>query len=769
MTGRPVCLCFMVRRGWGVSISILHRRVMFYKLCFPNQVMGGGGKSHPKCRADLHCFLFCFQLQPFMGACLGNLRNLIIGGNSLEYLPQDVFVSFPNLDQLKLTMNGIEVMDKSAFSGLHKLTHLDLSENRLFSPNPDWFQDLESLEVLDLSHNNLHMLPREGFRFLTSLRILDLSFNQIQHVYPHAFHGLTGLKQLFLNSNHIPSVPFQSTRIFSSIELMDISNNHFKYLQAGDFHGLNVSHLKLNNNKNLLIIDKDTFVNLQLLEKLEVQNNEKLVYLDRRAFTGLKRLDTILLSGNGFTGLDPGSIPSLPTVKALSLGGNPWTCDCRLEWIDSVLSASQSDVTLVDKRTTSCAAPDTKMGCLIPAAANQEKCDKANGTASSQDIAENDNDPDTSLHPSSTQRPPLSQDVQSSKHSVTSQPSESSACKPAVVALFAKAIEPYIGEEIQLDCRARGQPEPEIEWIISTNKGTDTFHILKPGQSLSRDTRVSVLETGSLHIEYVNHYDIGNYTCKAVNVHGESAFTGSLTIKSVLSHIIVVRVTDTSVTVTWKTDIHVHGYQILYRVKAPNSTIYHKVDILPYMKYYTVSGLSPRTGYEICIAVKHGEKSLLISCNITGTKSIGYTKTAVHDATGYIVGGTTVCLCAFVVLMCIGSHAVRMYNRKRKYPLEGQTGEDSDMFLAGLDSLSETSPMTYENRFALMFDDSDIEEIQISAAEASASLGLRIDTDVWQNQQHLYFCHSLMDLSTPQFNLFVPQWNVCALIRHKCF
>ena len=38
--------------------------------------------------------------------------------------------------------------------------------------------------------------------------------------------------------------------------------------------------------------------------------------------------------------------------------------------------------------------------------------------------------------------------------------------------------------------------------------------------------------------------------------------------------------------------------------------------------------------------------------------------------------------------------------------------------------------MTYENRFALMFDDSDIEEIQNSAAEASAALGLRTDTDL---------------------------------------
>ena len=652
-----------------------------------------------------------YQLQPFLSMCLGNLRDLIINGNTLEYLPQDIFVTFSNLEHLALARNGIEVIDKAAFRGLHKLIDLDLSDNRLFSPNAGWFQDLQALENLDLSKNNLHFIQSKVFRYLERLKGLDLSFNQIQHVYTHAFYGLSGLQQLLLNNNHITHIP--SLSVFNRIDLIDISNNHFKYLKSRDFNRVNVLHLKISNNKHLRIIDRESFANMPILRKLEIRDNINLVYVDRSAFVNLDQLQMLLLSGNGFTSLEKGIVSSLPNIESLALGGNPWTCDCRLNWIDSVLSSNH--VTLLDRQLSTCLHPDTKLGCAIPA--NHQKCDNTSSFTSADKQLKL---PNRTIH-----TPPQSQQK---NHQLL--PKSSQNCGPLVVALFESEIQTYIGEELQLDCRAQGDPKPDIKWIISSHNGADSFHVMKPGQGLEGDNRVSVLQTGSLHIEYVNHHDIGNYSCRASSANGVSVRTSELKIRNVLSHIIILRVTDLSVTVTWKTDNHVSGYQILYRHKVTNSATYHKVDILPYMKYYTVSGLIPRTSYEFCIAVKHKETSLLISCNVTATVSTGYKHTAVHDATGFIIGGTIVCLLVFVALMCIGSHMVRKYNQKRRFPLEGQCGEDSDMFLAGLDPLSELSPMTYENRFASLFDDSDIEEIQISAAEASASLGLRKDDDL---------------------------------------
>ena len=665
--------------------------------------------------------LLSLQLQPFLTTCLDHVAYLLLGGNSLEYLPQDVFVHFRNLQSLLLTRNGLEVLDKYAFRGLHLLRTLDLSKNRLFSPNTLWFQDLEVLETLDLSDNNLHLLPSKVFRFLGNLKTLDLSSNQIQHVYPSGFQGLRSLTQLLMTSNHLTTVPFDTPRSFVQLDLIDLSNNHFKCLQAGAFRDLNVKRLKLNRNEELRIIDKGAFTHLPILEELEIQSNPGLRYVDRGAMVHLDALRVLRLSGNGLRTLDAGLLSDLDPGAVVGLGGNPWRCDCGLRWMgdgrddNPAPDPDQSPVGVVvlDANQALCAEPSTKRGCRIPAL--EPRCDNASVSTVSPDSA-------------STPEPRGERFILS--------PNPLYKCAPSIVAFYPSSIETYIGEELKLDCRAHGEPEPGLEWVVTRNKGRHTYHVLQPGQSLASDHRVSVLETGTLHIEYVNHYDIGNYTCRARNPQGESAFTGALSIKNVLSHIIVVRVTDTSVTVTWKTDIHVHGYQILYRLRAPNTTSYHKVDILPYMKYYTVSGLSPHTGYEFCIAVKHAQKSLLISCNSTGTMQKGFSQTAVHDATGFIIGGTTVCLLGFVVLMCLGSQAVRMYNRKQQQqrrflPAEGAGfGDDSDVFLAGLDSLSETSPMTYENRFALMFDDSDIEEIQSSAAEAGAALGLRTDTDL---------------------------------------
>ncbi len=64
--------------------SIFHRRVkffilqgiVFYKLCSPNQVMGGGEASQPQC---LHCFLFSL-LFPALTAPATDLAFSLVNG-----------------------------------------------------------------------------------------------------------------------------------------------------------------------------------------------------------------------------------------------------------------------------------------------------------------------------------------------------------------------------------------------------------------------------------------------------------------------------------------------------------------------------------------------------------------------------------------------------------------------------------------------------------------------------------------------------------------
>ncbi|XP_071998157.1 trophoblast glycoprotein [Engystomops pustulosus] len=71
---------------------------------------------------------------------LSNLQKLDLSGNSLMYLPPDIFSSLPSLK------------------------HLDLSNNSLVSLRPGIFTSLDSLEVLDLRHNALKNLRNGTFK-----------------------------------------------------------------------------------------------------------------------------------------------------------------------------------------------------------------------------------------------------------------------------------------------------------------------------------------------------------------------------------------------------------------------------------------------------------------------------------------------------------------------------------------------------------------------------------------------------------------------------
>ena len=71
------------------------------------------------------------------------------------------------------------------------------------------------------------------------------------------------------------------------------------------------------------------------------------------------------------------------------------------------------------------------------------------------------------------------------------------------------------------------------------------------------------------------------------------------------------------------------------------------------------------------------------------------------------------------------THVVKRYNKKKRQQEELYTDNLSQLFLASMDSMSDTTPITYENRAAEMFDDDDIDEIRSTASMASTSTSIR--------------------------------------------
>ncbi|XP_076332053.1 zwei Ig domain protein zig-4-like isoform X1 [Tachypleus tridentatus] len=81
---------------------------------------------------------------------------------------------------------------------------------------------------------------------------------------------------------------------------------------------------------------------------------------------------------------------------------------------------------------------------------------------------------------------------------------------PARIHMWTRTRIETQGNDIQLFCRASGNPQPKINWI----RGDDENKIIKNSE------KYKILENGDLVIRNLSWGDLGGYTCVAKNVNG---------------------------------------------------------------------------------------------------------------------------------------------------------------------------------------------------------------------------------------------------------
>ncbi|KAG5673694.1 hypothetical protein PVAND_003717 [Polypedilum vanderplanki] len=287
-----------------------------------------------------------------------NLKKLFLQQNSIRKLSKETFKGMKELQFLDLSNNQIMEIDPHSFNELMRLSYLDLSNNILISIEQNVFQNLIGLETLLLTNNQLLKIPHQNnFEFLYNLVQLDLSSNLIKQIENNSFQYTNKLRKLQLNGNVINIIDMLAFDGLVQLQFLDLSDNNLTYVPTEQLSKLsNLTHLALDGNF-IESIGPVSFLNLFQLRKLQLSRLSNLAKVDTRAFIDNVNLEEIVMNDNGqlsslplnlfhgnlnlielnlnnnkFYQLDAIQIP-IDQLKRLSLGDNPFVCNCSLIWL----------------------------------------------------------------------------------------------------------------------------------------------------------------------------------------------------------------------------------------------------------------------------------------------------------------------------------------------------------------------------------------------------------------------------------------------------
>ncbi|CAI6349510.1 unnamed protein product [Macrosiphum euphorbiae] len=263
---------------------------------------------------------------------------------------------------------------------------------------------------------------------------------------------------LDLRFNKIRDIEPKSLTHLTELKILDFINNIISDLKNGAFANLSKLQILYLDRNTIKSIETGVFNNLTTLEELWLGSNS-IHTLDSEMFKGLTKLNTLYLSDNMIRNIPPGIFDSLTSLSILRLDKNPLTCDCDMLWFVNVLKKIRDDNWFHDRNWDAT--------CHFPI--------KISGK-SLVEITEND--------------------FQCASPDVIEVPENKTVS---------------VGEQLQLSCKAVGNPAPSITWA-------------KDDIDLELGQRVQVFQNNTLIISKVERTDGGQYKCVASNSLGQKSF-----------------------------------------------------------------------------------------------------------------------------------------------------------------------------------------------------------------------------------------------------
>jgi len=215
------------------------------------------------------------------------------------------------------------------------------------------------------------------------------------------------------------------------------------------------------------------------------------------------------------------------------------------------------------------------------------------------------------------------------------------------------------------------------------------------------------------------------YICQAVSPRGQDQRFVFLHVHPLNTSVLVLRLTTSSITVTWRGTDHAREYLLTYRKLTDNVTSANTIPIKHYMRSFTASELPPETDYEFCMCVRRAPTNhfRVINCTVASTRNRKYGEPGLRNLVPYVI---VVGVLVIGAILCIGSTivcSVKVLDRTKRSMQEVTSADHmSEMFLASLDNGSNMASETYENEAAssAIFDEADLDEIRNTACMSSA-------------------------------------------------
>lgn len=270
-----------------------------------------------------------------------SLQDFHLNGNRLSSIPEALKAT-PLLRTLDLGENLISEIPNGTFDHMHQLYGLRLTENHIGNLTTGIFDKITELKILNLSRNRIQFIEVGAFNANINLQAIRLDGNQLTDIVG-LFTGLPNLVWLNVSDNRLKV--FDYAMIPTGLQWLDIHANEINEL--GNYFEIE-SQLQLNtfdasHNKLTEITGSAIPTSVELL----FLGNNLISKVQSYAFFKKPNLTRVDLTANNIRNLEPYSlrisaVPHLRSLPEFYIGGNPYLCDCTMEWLQRVNRQSQT-------------------------------------------------------------------------------------------------------------------------------------------------------------------------------------------------------------------------------------------------------------------------------------------------------------------------------------------------------------------------------------------------------------------------------------------